>query len=200
MTAVEGVNALLATPTGRFRPLAMDVPSSNNRQDRFERLLGEYARVIAHAARKVCAPYHGALAEDVEQECCLNLWKHLANGKEIENPASYLYKMALTTALRLIRKDRKASADAEPAIAEVPDPKPRVREGLARHDLERLLARCPPDQQRALRAYLAGLNHVEIADLFGWSESQARHRVYRGIESLRKAYHQMEAGKEAHGR
>ena len=51
--------------------------------------------------------------------------------------------------------------------------------------LEQLMGRLPADQSRALRAHLAGFNHKELAVLFGWSESIARHRIYRGLAALK---------------
>jgi hypothetical protein len=33
--------------------------------------------------------------------------------------------------------------------------------------------------------HLSGFNHVEVAALHGWTESVARHRIYRGLRSLR---------------
>ncbi len=51
--------------------------------------------------------------------------------------------------------------------------------------LEEMLGKLNIEQARALRGYLSGLNHREVAALFGWSESVARHRIYRGLETLR---------------
>jgi DNA-directed RNA polymerase specialized sigma24 family protein len=51
--------------------------------------------------------------------------------------------------------------------------------------LTELLSQLPPEQERALRAYLAGFSHTETAALYGWSDAVARHRVYRGIQSLK---------------
>lgn len=71
----------------------------------------------------------------------------------------------------------------EPSVA----PEDERRELLARAELlEELLAQLKPDESRALKAYLAGYNHVEIARLFGWTQSVARHNVYRSIDRLRR--------------
>lgn len=37
-----------------------------------------------------------------------------------------------------------------------------------------------------MRAHLAGFSHVEIASLYGWTESVARHRIYRAIDALKE--------------
>ena len=43
-----------------------------------------------------------------------------------------------------------------------------------------------------MRAYLAGFNHREVARLFGWTESVARHRIYRSIDELKTKLRQHE--------
>jgi DNA-directed RNA polymerase specialized sigma24 family protein len=51
--------------------------------------------------------------------------------------------------------------------------------------LAELLDQLPPEQARAVRAYLAGFSHTETATLYGWSAAVARHRIYRGIHALK---------------
>ena len=154
----------------------------------FESLLHQYSRVMASAVRKVCGREHRDLVADVEQEVYLALWKRLQGGKEIRHPLSYLYKVALTTALAIVRRRRDEPA-LEGGEAEIPAPPPPVAGELLPEErrllLEQVLGELPLEQARAVRSYLAGFNHQEVAALYGWSESVARHRIYRGIESLR---------------
>lgn len=155
-------------------------------RDRFDALLRENARIVSSAIRRVCGRRHGALVPDIEQEVSLALWKRLDSGKEIEHPVSYLYKMALTTALAVVR--RHAPARDEP-VEDGDLPAPGGFLGLDRAEQGRLLSEAlgglPGEQSRAVRAYLAGFNHVEVARLFGWTPSAARHHIYRGLERLR---------------
>lgn len=152
----------------------------------FERLIRTHARVMAAAIRRVCGRRHGALIPDVQQEVYLALWKRLHSGKEIEHPVSYLYKVALTTALAMVRKldPEQGNAPLDPETPARPDESPLHPLERARL-IEEVLAALEPDEARALRAYLAGFNHEEVARLFGWSESVARHRIYRSMEKLR---------------
>ena len=160
------------------------------RQETFEALLQNYSRLVASAIRRVCARRWQALIPDVEQEVSIALWKRLGSGKEIDHPASYLYKVALTTALSVVRKhapettsieDHRETAAAEPpgALAGL---LPAERTRLLQEALERL----SPEEARAVRAHLAGFSHVEVASLYGWTESVARHRIYRAIDSLKE--------------
>src|SRR5262249_23027255 len=132
----------------------------------------------------------GSLAPDIQQEVYVALWNRLGSGKEIAHPASYVYKVALTTALAVVRKHLPAEplGDAEEAQAASGAASPFA--GLLPAERARLLGEVlellPADQARAVRAHLAGFSHGEVASLFGWSESVARHRIYRGIEALKE--------------
>lgn len=157
------------------------------REEDFEQLVRRYSRLIAAAVRRVCGRRHHTLLPDVQQEVYLALWKRLGAGKEIRHPASYLYKMALTTALAVVRRQLPASSLDDLGVADVADVAPG---GLPLAERARIvgevLERLEPDEARALRGYLAGLNYVEVARLYGWSEAVARHRIYRTLERLRR--------------
>jgi RNA polymerase sigma factor (sigma-70 family) len=155
--------------------------------EEFEQLVGRHARLMGAAIRRVCARRHRALIPDVEQEVRLALWKRLESGKAIEHPTSYVYKVALVTALAMVRRQGGEAPSIDPSA--LPEPSAAPRGGLEPPERSRaigeVLERLAPDEARALRAYLAGFDHVEVARMFGWSESVARHRIYRTLERLR---------------
>ena len=155
----------------------------------FERLVRRHARLVGAAARRVCGRRHAELVPDVEQEVYLALWKRLQGaGNPITHPTSYLYKMALTAALALVRRHRSDEPLEEERVADVAA-SAGATDGLEpaerRRLLDQLLGALDPDEARALRAWLAGFNHLEVAKLYGWSASVARHRIYRTLERLR---------------
>jgi RNA polymerase sigma factor (sigma-70 family) len=154
----------------------------------FDALVDRYARLFAAVARRVCGRRHQALIPDVEQEIRLALWKRLQGGNEIRHPTSYLYKVALATSLEVIRRYRP---EREELAADPPEPAGRAADlrllppERARL-LEEAIASLEADAARAVRGYLTGLNHEELAELYGWSPSVARHLVYRSLERLRQ--------------
>jgi DNA-directed RNA polymerase specialized sigma24 family protein len=84
---------------------------------------------------------------------------------------------------------RPAQGPARVAVAPRRPPAP-ARADTERSAAERVcllreqLAQLPPEQGRAVRAYLAGLSVAETATLYGWSAAVARHRLYRGLQAL----------------
>lgn len=165
-------------------------PRVPDREQKFEALTRDYAKVMGSAIRRVCGQRHSALVPDVEQEVRLALWKRLESGNEIRYPTSYLYKVALTTALAMVRKLEPEDSSLDEAMEKGSEP--RANSGHELDEAERAvliqqaLESLESDHERALRAWLAGFNHVEVADLYGWTESVARHRIYRGLDRLRQ--------------
>ena len=96
----------------------------SSRHEEFDSLVRRYSRLVARAIRRVCSRRYGSLVPDIEQEVYAALWNRLGRGKEIEHPASYLYRMALTTALAQIRKDVPSLSsieDAPTAVEAIPN-------------------------------------------------------------------------------
>jgi len=156
--------------------------------DEFDELVVRYSRLMASAIRRVCGRHHPDLIPDAEQEVRLALWKHLKGGKRIHHPVSYLYRVALTSALSVVRRQSSKEELLDPDQLDVRTASSGLVFGLSgaerRRLLEQVLGRLPRDQARALKGYLAGMNYKEVATLWGWSESVARHRIYRGMQAL----------------
>jgi RNA polymerase sigma factor (sigma-70 family) len=163
--------------------------TSESRQRLLERLIDEHARLLSAVVRRVCGSRFPDLVPDVEQEVKLALWKRARSGEEIRHPVSYIYKVALTTSLALIRRYRPEREQLTPEPVDPPEPRLALG-GLFPAERQRLVAELietlDEDEARALRGYLTGLNHQELAELYGWSPSVARHRVYRTLERLRR--------------
>lgn len=158
--------------------------------ERYERLVERYARVMAKAVRRVCGRRHRALVPDIEQEVRLALWKRLRRGNEIQHPVSYVYRAALTTALAVVRRSAAEELPLEDGMHSIEIGPQQDERGLLPPErarlIEQVLEALPEDQARALRAWLSGFSHAEVAELFGWTESVARHRIYRGLDAVKR--------------
>ncbi len=158
-------------------------------QEAFLAFTQTYARIIASAIRRVCGSAYHALYADVEQEVYLALWQRWQSGNGIDYPVSYLYTVALRTALVVVRSSASGDVDIDTIKSRPHTGREASIEGCSPAEfavwLTELLDHLPVEQARAVRAYLAGFTQPEIAALYGWSASVARHRVYRGLHALK---------------
>jgi RNA polymerase sigma-70 factor, ECF subfamily len=142
----------------------------------------------------------GLQFNDIEQEARLKLWRALESEREIRDPASYLYRIAMTVILDAVRRikarreeqlrlveDEDDDQDAPHSLSSEPSFSPELeaeRRQLA-SKVRAALARLPDNRRRAVGLYLEGFNSQEIAGLLGWSEAKARNLLYRGLHDLR---------------
>jgi RNA polymerase sigma factor (sigma-70 family) len=167
-------------------------------------LLAKYGDLLRNSIAQVCPKHLGLQFDDIEQEARVRLWRALQAETKIENPASYLYKVAWTATLDAVRRvnarreeqlllseDRPAdeSARAGPNHEVVSDngrsPETLAERRLLLRRVEAVLERLPEDRRRAVGLHLRGFTPPEIAQLLSWSESRARSLVYRGLSDLR---------------
>lgn len=163
-----------------------------------EKLLREHGHVLRAAIRRICTRASGVAMEDVEQEARMRLWRALARERKIDNPASYMYRVAATSAIDAMRR-RKAERE-EPWEQDEGDGKggpartiaagdPSPERTAAARDLvehvEGALARLSESRALAVRLHLQGLGSQEIATALGWTEPRARNLVHRGLKELR---------------
>jgi RNA polymerase sigma factor (sigma-70 family) len=157
-------------------------------QEEFLAFTQPYRGVIMSAIRRVCGAAAHDLLSDVEQDVYLALWQRWTEGLRIDYPVSYLYKVALRTALKVMRASRAPDTGGR-ITQRCPSAVPGfAAEALSAAEraclLAELLEHLPPEQARAVRAHLAGFSHTETAALYGWSAAVARHRIYRGVQAL----------------
>lgn len=133
------------------------------------------------------------MREDVEQKVLVSLWRQIENEQTIDHPSSYIYRIAIREAVRMMRQE--ASRGQEPLGEEGPSVLPDRREdpfeSAARAEqhrqIEAGLAELAPDRQRAVRAHLSGFDVQEIMRMYGWPYQKARNLIARGTTDLREA-------------
>ena len=170
---------------------------------RFEGLLARYAVLLRGLIARHCPRNLGIQIGDIEQDARLRLWRAVEREKELDDPASYIYRIAVTTTIDAVRRviarredqlrieedDDEGSMISQPiATADAtyaPDAVTERRELMAR--VAAAVGTLPDNRQRAVELHLQGLTLAEIAELLGWSEPKARNLVYRGLDDLRNA-------------
>jgi RNA polymerase sigma factor (sigma-70 family) len=149
----------------------------------FRDFLAPHRRLIDAVVARVCR-HHRSLASDARQEVHLALWRRRRTGPAIVHAVSYVYRVARNAALGVLRRHRWPEPPPLLPHAGRHRPGALLPEERGYH-LHQLLGRLPPDQARAVAAYLAGFRHQEIAAWFGWSEPAARHRLYAALAAVK---------------
>jgi len=161
--------------------------------DGFSLALEEVLRRSEAALRGVGAR-HGlgeAEIDELFQEVRIRLWKAQEGSVEkLEDLSpSYVYRTAMSAALDMIRRRRRASGQVllEEGIPGPPSQSPEYaleRDRLAER-LEGALSRLHERRRPVVRMHLAGYPREEIAELMGWTEAKTRNLLYRGMADLR---------------
>jgi RNA polymerase sigma factor (sigma-70 family) len=166
----------------------------------FNAIIDEYERFLSQTIIRLCPKDIGLEFNDIEQEARLRLWNALRSESEIRNPASFLYRIALTATLDAVRRV-KVKREEQLRLAEDEDedegashafssntrysPELEVERRELIGKIQNALARLSDNRRRAVGLYLEGFNSQEIADFMGWSEAKARNLLYRGRQDLR---------------
>jgi len=127
-------------------------------------------------------------AKDMVQEAYSRTWLYLSEGKTIEHPRAFLFRVASNLIVDGSRRKKSASLDKmieddgfEPADESLSDPADRTsaREALAH------LGSLDEIYQTAIRMrFFDNMTPKEIAGRLGVSENVVSVRIHRGIERL----------------
>ena len=162
-------------------------------------LLDEYGRYLRNVITRLCPKDMGLQYSDIEQDARLRLWRALESGREITDPASYIYRVAATATIDAVRRvkarreEQLGPVDDEDEgrgitpLANPEDSPDRIVE--RRRMIERVRAvfsRLAENRRSVVVLHLEGLTTQEIAHSLGWTEPKARHLVYRGLQDLRR--------------
>ena len=145
--------------------------------------------------------------EDVLQEVRIRLWRTLSQpqGEKTEQlSASYVYRVAVSAAVDLLRRRRARGADRTVALDEIKepvadrwDPARSVEESELSAQVARAIEAITPSRRPVVRMYLAGYSGEEITKVMGWTEAKTRNLIYRGLADLRDRLKEMGIGWEA---
>lgn len=152
-----------------------------NDETEFLALLNTHGGIIRKVAGLYCD--NGTDREDLQQEIAYQLWKSYGSFRGDSAPSTWMYRVALNTAMtrfrrrtpRLIFRERLP----EPSVPAAAEAEPKVR----------LLAaiRSLPRAERALVAlYLEDMSHREIGAILGLSENNVGVKLHRIKNKLKK--------------
>jgi len=168
----------------------------DDRSSRFEDLVRQYGRLISNVVRRVTGRAGDLVSEDVEQKVLVSLWRQIENEQTIDYPSSYIYRIAVREAVRMMRQETsRAQEPLEEGGADVPrdvasDPYDKLAGRELRQKVDESLRELGAERERAVRAHLAGFDVQEIMKMYGWPYQKARNLIARGMADLRLRLHQ----------
>jgi RNA polymerase sigma-70 factor (ECF subfamily) len=136
--------------------------------------------------------------DEVMQDVRIRIWhahRSAAPGSEQIGAmsASYVFRMAGSAALDLLRRRRARRADRTVTLDDADGIAPDSGRAEGRAEMselaaqvERAIETIPASRRPVVRMYLAGYPREEIATLMGWSEAKTRNLLYRGLADLRE--------------
>lgn len=144
------------------------------------------------ALARIARAYAGAGAEeDLYQEILLQAWKSLPSFQGDSAAGTWLYRVALNTALdwrrREARRNHHRASMEETGGVDVPSVPP----GPPRSEAEILrsfLASLSGPSRTVLVLYMEGLTHEEIAEVTGLSSGRVGVRIHRMKKSFSERY------------
>jgi RNA polymerase sigma-70 factor, ECF subfamily len=159
---------------------------------RFQAWLAEHAGLLLKVVRSFAnGP---ADADDLLQEILLQVWMSLPNFRDESKPTTWLYRVALNTALGWKRQESRHRRRAVPLDVHLELPVERAEEDSARREaLEQLygaIRRLDPAKRALVLLYLDGLSYAEMAEVAGISESNVGvrlNRIKKELAALLKA-------------
>jgi RNA polymerase sigma factor (sigma-70 family) len=140
--------------------------------------------------------------DEVMQDVRVRLWRARGESEQLSTvSASYVYRTAMSAALDLIRRRRRASATSKPSreltedsdetvddiasAAQASNPEAALDASETSRAVLTAIERIPKSRRAVVRMYLMGHPPMEIAGLMGWTEPKTRNLLYRGLADLR---------------
>ena len=160
--------------------------SDGSREAVFRRWLKEHTGLVFKVARTF-AP-GDADRDDLVQEILLQLWRSLPRFEGKASESTWVYRVALNSALAWHRNEhkRRTAQIQSPAIEELPgpdDPSAREREELVAN-LYAAIRRLPKVDAALVLLYLDDLSYREMAEVLGLSETNVGVKLNRVRKTL----------------
>ncbi len=128
-------------------------------------------------------------AEDLTQEAFMRVWDYLAEGKTIDNPKAFLYRVAENLIVDYYRKKKELSLDAlaESGFDPVGDNEDPILDYAAGRQAREAIKKLAPTHREILvLRYVDDLSIRDIALVIGQSENVVSVRIHRGVQKLKE--------------
>lgn len=131
-------------------------------------------------------------AEDATQEVFVKMLKHANQFQGDAKLSTWLFSIAANWCRDYLRKSDNKAKEAEDVLVTLPSSEHSPERNLEARESEvrvqRALSALTPEQREAIvLSRYQGLSYAEIAQIAGCSEGAVKTRVFRAMETLKKA-------------
>ncbi len=167
-------------------------------QSLFKHWLVEHQGIVLKVARAYTLNIDDY--QDLAQEILLQLWQSLPQFEGRASACTWVYRVALNTALGWTRKERRRQNWHQPLleVVDLPEVRADVPEQVVQGETVRRLyaaiRRLPKSDMALILLYLDGLSYRQMAEVLGISESNVGVKLNRAKKALAALMHE-----ESHG-
>ena len=146
----------------------------------FIRMMDRHKALLDKLCRSFCGDSRED-REDLRQEMLMNLWKGWKHWKPDHKPVTWIYRVAMNTAVSWQReRQRQPQTVALDGI----EPPQDLAHKEAVEQLYSLIRRLQPEEQRLVQLYIEGWNYREIGKLMEMTETNVATRIGRIKQKL----------------
>ncbi len=150
-----------------------------------EMVTGNWHRILA-IARSYARPDE---CQDLCQDILLQMWRGLDHFAGLSTPATWVYRVALNTAITFRRKNgRRVEPSSHPLSNSIPEPVAPSSPGKEIVILEDFLGALGPIDRAVFLLYLEDLSYGEISEVTGLTESHVGVRINRLKKNFMQRY------------
>jgi RNA polymerase sigma-70 factor, ECF subfamily len=174
-----------------------EMSSIKESEARFNAVIKEYGGILRTTIVRLCPRDLGLQFDDIEQEARMRLWRGIASEREIRDPASYMYRIAVSATIDAIRRaktrredqlhlandDRMDVTSAHHTTSDSQSPERLAERQQVIGRVEAVLAGFSDDRRRAVSLYLQGAGSTEGHGQGAHSMKWGNNRVASGEQA-----------------
>lgn len=145
----------------------------------FQELVEQHKGILFKVARTYCRNPDDR--QDLVQEMMIQVWQSLHKYNDHYKISTWLYRIALNTAISYYRKNTKRQTETVPLTEYTPEPV-EIDQSTKEHQLtllELFISELNDLDKALIVLYLEDKKHAEIADILGISESNVGTKIGR---------------------
>ena len=162
-------------------------------KEEYIQLIGQHRNLIYKVCLSFCRDPEDR--KDLEQEILIRIWNGIGKFDGQVKPSTWIYKVALNTAISFYRTERKRGSRTpmQEAVFSLPDASEadaEIRRNVDR--LYRFIGELKELDRALILLYLDDLKYSEMANIIGITETNVATKINRIKEKLRKKFERHE--------